>query len=108
MDLIVRGGTIQVKVLRWIARSIFLVAFLFGLFMLIGNALYDTTSSPYPRIGIFVGFFTMTMTTLIIAWKLEMLGRFLALFGCLGMFLTFFFTTGHNQILAAVVIPFPF
>jgi len=108
MELIASGGSKKVKIFRWTARVIFLIFFLLAMFIFIGGAINDDHSSPDPGIGIFVFFFTIAMTSMLVSWKYEKLGGILSLVGSFGMSFAIFVTAGTNQLLAATLIPSPF
>jgi ABC-type enterochelin transport system permease subunit len=109
MELIARGGNTKVKVFRWIARVLFLILFSIVLFIWVSSIFNeDPHSSPDPGIGIFMFFYSITTTAMIVAWKYEKLGGMIALAGCFGMSFAIFITAGNNQILAGTMIPSPF
>ncbi len=107
MNLIAKGGGRCVSILRWTARIISSLVILYTLFMLIASALFDPTPAD-AGIGVFVGFAAPTMLALVLSWRWERLCGWIALIGSIGMGVTVFFTSGHNELLAGILIPSPF
>ena len=107
MALIQTGGDRITRVMRWAARIIGAIATAFFLFMIIGSALFDPTPANLGII-IFVIIMIPTITGLLIAWRWEGVGGAIAVLGSLGLGTSVFLEAGHNELLAAVLIPFPF
>ncbi len=106
MELIASGGSTKVKVFRWSARCLFLILFSIVLFIMVGSIFNeDPHSTPDPGIGIFMLFYTISMTAMIVSSKYEKLGGIIALAGSFGMSFAIFVTAGNNQLLAATMIP---
>jgi len=124
MAFIEKRGDRTARTMRWIARIVSFIAIAFGLFILIGHAVFDEThfneteaeaeeraeaeEEDFVGLIIFVIFFLVTSAALVLAWGRERMGGAVAILGSVVMALAIYFTAGNNRFLAAFFITSPF